>query len=278
MWQNRIRALLAGGRRGEFRARAAATGGEGGPTTGQSVTNELWLYDVIDPYADDYWGGISASMVVAALQSFGNGPVLIHVNSPGGDVFEGLAIYSTIRQHAGDVTVRIEGLAASAASFVALAGNRVEIEPNAMVMIHDAWSFGIGNAAELHKQASVLDQTSGNLASIYQAQSAQGDVASWRALMIEETWYAGQEAVDAGLADAVATAPGQPDTGAAAPAARWDTSVFAKAPRPTATPEPTPPAAVPAPPVVEVPAEPTQKTAPFELNFAEFRKAMEARR
>lgn len=268
MRQNRIRALLAGGRRGEFRARAAVTGEGGGPATGQSVTNELWLYDVIDPYADDYWGGISASMVVAALQSFGNGPVLIHVNSPGGDVFEGLAMYSTIRQHAGDVTVRVEGLAASAASFVALAGNRVEIEPNAMVMIHDAWSFGIGNAAELHKQASVLDQTSANLASIYQSHSGQGDVASWRALMIEETWYAGQEAVDAGLADAVTTAPGQSD-GAGAQA-RWDLSVFAKAPRPGATPEPTPP------PVVETPAA-VEEPAPFELNWAEFRRAMEVR-
>lgn len=276
MRQNRIRALLGGGRRGEFRVRAATTGGEGGgPATGQSVTNELWLYDVIDPSADDYWGGISASMVVAALQSFGNGPVLIHVNSPGGDVFEGLAMYSTIRQHAGDVTVRVEGLAASSASFVALAGNRVEIEPNAMMMIHDAWTYGIGNAAELHKQASVLDQTSANMASMYQSHSGQGDVASWRALMIEETWYAGQEAVDAGLAHAVTSAPGQSGDAGGAVAARWDLSVFANAPRPGATPEPPLPAAVETPPA-DVP-EPTQK--PFEFNFAEFRKAMmEARR
>lgn len=198
-----------------------------GPTT--DSPGEIWLYDAIDAWADDWWGGVSASMLVEALQSM-SGPLVMHVNSPGGDVFEALAMYSTLKNYPGAVEVRVEGLAASAASYLALAADTTVIEPNAMMMIHEAWGFTRGPAAEMRKAADVLDKTSGNIASIYQAK-AGGDVADWRAAMLEETWYTGQEAVDAGLADAVTTNRAASDpAGEGLAAARWDLAVFAHAP------------------------------------------------
>jgi len=139
------------------------------------------------------------------LQVCNGAPVVLHINSPGGDVFEALAIYATLKNYPGLVTARVEGLAASAASYIMLAGNTVEVEPNGMIMIHDASGYEYGNADEMRKFADNLDLTSDNIAAMYAAK-AGGDVAGWRAAMRTETWYAGQKAVDAGLADRVADA------------------------------------------------------------------------
>jgi len=194
---------------------------------------EIWLYDVIDPYGG-FWG-ISAAEIVQALQAIGDGPVTVHVNSPGGDVFEAIAIYNNFRAHAGLVTMVVEGVAASAASVIMAAGNRVEVAPNAQVMIHDGWGFEQGNAEVLHKYADLLDRTSQNMAGMY-AVKAGGEPDEWRALMRAETWYVGgAEVVAAGLADAVTDAAPTP-----APAeeqmafAAWDLSVYANAPKPAA--------------------------------------------
>lgn len=272
-----MRALLTDGRRGEFRVKAAVS---------VSDRAEFWLYDVIDSWADEWWGGVSAAMVVEALQSFGGSPLTIHVNCPGGEVFEALAMYSTIKNYPGDVEVRIEGVAASAASYVALAGNRTVIEPNAMIMIHDAWGIEVGNAAEMRKYADLLDKTSQNVATIYEAK-AGGTADEWRAAMLEETWYTGAEAVTAGLADTVAT-----DTSAAsdeaAMAARWNLSVFSKTPaavlqqRQSARPSPDgPPPTTPAlkaaaPPIVPAPtpAPESGQAWPQSVDWAAFQTVL----
>lgn len=191
------------------------------PTTADNGdTLEVWFYDMIDD-----WFGISASMIVDLLLQADGRDVLFHVNSPGGMVTEGLAIYNTIRNYSGNVTMRIEGMAASAASFVMLAGNTVEVEPSAMVMIHDAWDISIGPASEHRKTADVLDKASNNLARIYNTK-AGGTVEDWRAAMIEETWYVGQEAIDAGLADTLTTATDDAGEGRN----RWS-GIFARTPR-----------------------------------------------
>lgn len=188
---------------------------------------EIWLYDAIDAWADDWWGGVSAAMLVEAFQELDGGPVVMHVNCPGGDVFEALAMYSTIKQYPGTVEVRVEGLAASAASYVALAGDRMVIEPQAMMMIHDAWGVEVGNAEEMHRYADLLDKSSQNIADIYATQVG-GTPGEWRALMKAETWYTGREAVDAGLASGLI--PERDTKEQVAPTDRWDLSAFTNVP------------------------------------------------
>jgi len=182
---------------------------------------EIYFNDMIDD-----WFGISSAMVTEALMVAGGKDVLVHVNSPGGMVFEGLSIHSAFKQYAGKVTMRVEGLAASAASYVVMAGDEITIEPGAMIMIHDASDFTVGNAAEHRKTADVLDKVSDSIAAIY-AERAGGDQATWRAAMKEETWYGSVEAVDIGLADSVVSTAD--DTTGAKARARWS-GVFNKMP------------------------------------------------
>jgi len=158
---------------------------------------QIWFNDLIDD-----WYGISSAMIVEALLTASGRDVLVHLNSPGGMVFEGLSIHSAFKQYAGTVTMRVEGLAASAASFVMLAADEVIIEPNAMVMIHDAWDVTIGGPAEHQKALDLLHKISDNIASMY-AEKSGGKAEDWRALMTAETWYTGSEALDAGLVDSV---------------------------------------------------------------------------
>lgn len=132
-----------------------------------------------------------------------DGDVVVRVNSGGGDVYEGLAIMNALRAHPGEVLVIVEGLAASAASFIAVGGGtRIVCRPNAELMIHEAWSMADGNAADMTKAAGDLDRISSNLAGIY-AQRAGGTPEEWRDRMREETWFSAEEALAAGLVDAV---------------------------------------------------------------------------
>jgi len=145
---------------------------------------------------------VSAADVIQAVLSFGENDVVVHINSPGGSVTEGLAIYNTFKNHPTNIQMRIEGVAASAASFIAMAGNSILIEPNAMVMIHDAWDLTIGNQDDHIAAADLLGKASNNLANIY-AKKTGVSPDDMRTAMKAETWYIGQEAVDAGLADKV---------------------------------------------------------------------------
>lgn len=219
--EQRMKALAGGAppvrAAGAFRAEVASDGGA-----------DLWLYDVIDPWGG-YWG-ISAGEIVQALQS-ATGPVTVHVNSPGGDVFEAIAIHANFARHPEMVTMIVEGHAASAASAIITAGNRVEVVPNAQVMIHDAWSFEAGDAAAMRKTADLLDRTSQNIATMYQAKGG-GDAEEWRARMLETTWYIGaEEIIASGLADAVVSAGVAPVEQQVEEAfARWDLSIYGKVP------------------------------------------------
>lgn len=162
----------------------------------QPSTAAIYLYEEIG-----YWG-CEASDFVRELMALRVDNIIVHINSPGGDVFDGLAIYHALRDHSATVEVRVDGLAASAASFIAMAGDRIIMQRNATMMIHDASGFCIGNAADMQKMVDVLDQASNNIADIY-LQQAGGTVEAWRAAMREETWYTGAEALAAGLCDEV---------------------------------------------------------------------------
>lgn len=171
---------------------------------------EVWIYDLI---GDDGWGGgIAASTFAQELASISAPEIIVHLNSEGGSVFEGLAIYETLKQHPAAILMRVDALAASAASFIMMAGDRIEMARNARVMIHDAavgYVAAAGNAKDLRafaeeviSTADLLDDLSNNIADIY-AERAGGDVEGWRERMSAETWFSAAQAIEAGLADAI---------------------------------------------------------------------------
>jgi ATP-dependent protease ClpP protease subunit len=157
--------------------------------------------DVYDDIGEGCWfsDGVSAKDFAAQLAPI-TGPLEIHINSAGGDVFDGIAISSAIRAHSGRATTVVDGLAASIASVIAQAGQERIVQPGSMLMIHDAAGMCIGDAAEMAQMRETLDKVSDNIASIYASRSGR-DQAYWRDQMKAETWYTADEAVAAGLAD-----------------------------------------------------------------------------
>lgn len=174
--------------------------------------------------------GISAADVAAVLREAGGRPLNVRINSGGGDVFDGVAIHSLLARHPGTVTVYVDGLAASAASFIMLAGDRVVAARNSFVMIHDAMTGTYGNGDTHRAAAELLDKVSENIADMY-AERAGEDVEHWRNLMTvngeDGTWYTGQEALDAGLVDEITEAADDEDV--ALKLSGWD-NVLSRAP------------------------------------------------
>jgi ATP-dependent protease ClpP protease subunit len=167
---------------------------------------ELLIYGQI---GGGFWSdGVTASDVAAALQAAGPGPLHVRINSGGGDVFQGTAIYSLLAMHRGLITTTVDGLAASAASIIMLAGDLIEAPKHAFIMIHDAMTYTYGNPETHHQAGDLLDKVSGTLAEMY-ADRAGEDAAHWRAKMTENaedgTWYTGTEAMEAGLVDQIVT-------------------------------------------------------------------------
>lgn len=198
------------------------------------LTTDVYVYDYIGG-----WDGVLAKDVVAALSKTSN-PVNLHINSGGGDIFEGVAIHNAFKNHAAGVTTYVDGIAASAASFIAMAGEKVIMEPNATLMIHDGMGLTMGNEQDHIDAAAILGQLSNTIAEMYTAK-AGSTTADWRKKMRVETWYTAAEAVTSGLADEIAGSNG------AAPSNSFDLSIFnyagreaAPAPVPvnTATPAP----------------------------------------
>lgn len=157
----------------------------------------------VDIYDEIGWFGVNAADFVKDLAGV-TGNIDLHLNCPGGDVFEAVAIYNALIQRDGTVSVSIDGLAASAASFIAQAASpgQLAIAKTASMMIHDAFGMGVGNASDMRELADLLDQQSDNIAGIYADRSGK-PVDHWRQAMRAESWFTGQAAVDAGLADRV---------------------------------------------------------------------------
>lgn len=146
---------------------------------------------------------VTASGVVDQLKAAAGEPVTVRISSGGGDVYEGIAIMNALRGYEGAVTVVIESLAASAASFIAAGcGGRVVARPNAEVMVHRAWTMQMGNSDDLTKTIGDLERQDTKLAAIY-ADKSGGGAEEWLDRMAAETWFTAQEAMDAGLVDAV---------------------------------------------------------------------------
>lgn len=184
----------------------------------------LRLYDPIDSYGG-FWG-VSAKEFTATLDSLPDDTTEIRllINSPGGEVYEGLAILNALRAHPAKVVAVVEGIAASSASFIAAGADELQIMQNAELFVHNAWGIVVGPAEVMAKMAADLQHTDRNLASIY-AKKSGGTVDEWLAAMEAETFYSADEAVAAKLADKVIEPPKGSDPKAQAQA-RFDLSAL----------------------------------------------------
>lgn len=175
------------------------------PAAKAADADELWIYDEIGfSWFDE---GITAASFAKDLSALKASRLTLRINSPGGDVFDGLAIKNLIADHPAHVTAKVDGLSASIASVIMQAADEIEVEPHAQIMIHDASGYGYGNAADLRETADLLDMISNNIAQVY-ADAAGGTQSDWRKVMKGEKWYTAEEAVKAGLADRVGTPEG----------------------------------------------------------------------
>lgn len=159
------------------------------------------MFDVIG--ADFFGEGITSKMVSRTLAENSDAEtILVRINSPGGDVFEGNAIFSLLKTHSATIEVEVIGMAASMASVIAQVGDTVRIAPNAMMMIHDPWTIAFGNASKFRKTAETLDKVKSTLLGIYTSKSGKTE-AEVSKMMISETWMTAEEAVEHGFADEV---------------------------------------------------------------------------
>jgi len=179
---------------------------------------EVLIYDYIG------WGGVTAADFAKSLQQVTAKTIHVRINTPGGDVFDGLAIFNTLKSHGAEINVKIDGIAASIGSIIAMAGQSITMGESAFLMVHNPWAVAIGNAADMREMADTLDKIGGSLAGIY---AARADVtpAQAQAWMDAETWFTAQEAKEAGLADSVQSG------GPAKASTQFDLSGYAKVPK-----------------------------------------------
>lgn len=189
----------------------------------------IYVYDVID----SYWGASAASLV-SALASAGDKTIHMHINSPGGDVFEARAMAAAIVAHAGKVVAHIDGVAASAATYLALAASEVRMTDGGLFMVHNSWTMAMGDRTELRSTANLLEKIDGTINADYARKTGKSpeDIA---ALMDAETWMTAQEALDAGFIDAI-----DANTKGEKASAQWNLSAYANAPEKEAPKEPEP--------------------------------------
>lgn len=165
------------------------------------MPNELWIYDVIG--SGFFEAGVTDKSVRDELAKFKNTePLLVRINSPGGDVMQAVAIKTMLDQWKGGVSIQIDGLAASAASYIATAGAKCTMADGAMYMIHNPWTIAVGDSRDMRKQADVLDKIGGKLVDAYSRRAGK-DSKAIQKMLDEETWLTSDEAVEQGFADEV---------------------------------------------------------------------------
>lgn len=175
---------------------------------------EIMIYDYIG------WGGVTAQDFVAQLQKIETPHITVSINTPGGDVFDGLAIYNALKAHKSEVTTRVDGLAASIGSVIAMAGKTILMAEASFMMIHNPWGFSMGGAQDMRDMAETLDKVGGILNGVYASRSGKS-ATMIQGIMDNETWMTAQEAVDAKFADEMLTSDGK-----TAASARTQSSIF----------------------------------------------------
>jgi ATP-dependent Clp protease protease subunit len=162
---------------------------------------EIYIYEDV---GEGWFGGFTAKQFSSELTALGKSltQIDLHINSYGGDVFDGLAIYNLLVQHPARVHSHVDGVAASIASVITMAGDEVHVAENAQLMIHNAWGIAMGDAEAMRKRADLLDSVTGKIADVYVARTKMSskDV---RAMMAEETWLTAEDALAKGFADSI---------------------------------------------------------------------------
>lgn len=192
---------------------------------------EILIYDVIHPF------GVSAGDFANELNALEADEITVGINSPGGIVFDGIAIMNALKRHPAKIIARIDGVAASAASFIAMAGDEIQTSKYGEMMIHEAWGYVEGDAEEMRAMADLLIRHNSSIASVY-ADRAGGEVKDWLKVMKKETWFTADEMVAAGLADTIIEAPADSSAADEAEAMknRFDLTIFNYAGRRAAPP------------------------------------------
>ncbi|KMK77865.1 Clp protease ClpP [Alkalihalobacillus pseudalcaliphilus] len=163
-------------------------------------TTELTIYGDI---GESWWyDSVSANDVREALKNVETDNIDVHINSAGGDVFDGIAIYNQLKNHKARVTVYVDGWAASAASVIAMAADELIMNTGSMLMIHEAWTFAIGNKSDIEKTLNSLKGVDKSIVDIYMTRF-KGERSEIETMLQNETWFTSDEAVDIGLADRV---------------------------------------------------------------------------
>lgn len=187
----------------------------------------IYVYDqlVASEVLAEWVGGVAPGPFVRELQALDVDTIHLRINSPGGDVFAARPMQQALREHPARIVTHIDGYAASAATLLALAGEEVRMAPGGFFMIHNAWSWAVGNAEEFMSVADLLEKVDGTLREDYMAKTGLGEDAV-RAYMDDETWFTADEALDAGFVDHV-----EERAAASASAKEWDLSAYAHAPK-----------------------------------------------
>lgn len=201
----------AGERRDRFFARSAGTSFD---VRAEADATEIDIYDEIG-----YWG-INAKDFRARLKD--SGDVILNINSPGGDVFDGIAMFNDLVAHKGKVTVNVTGIAASIASIIAMGGDTINIAPNAFFMVHNAWTIGVGNRHDFNELSMTLAKIDDALARTYAAKTGTG-IKTIKTMMDSETWLTAKEAKELGFATNIGSEQ--------AANAKFDLSVFSDVPK-----------------------------------------------
>ncbi|ULN47976.1 Clp protease ClpP [Mycolicibacterium goodii] len=203
---------------------------------GKAKTATLRIYDVIG--ADVFFGGVDVNECVALIEGLDDDAELtVRINSPGGAAWDGLALANAIMRHPGNTTTHVDGLAASAASLIALAGDEVVVSKYGQVMLHNARGGLYGTAEELAAAGEQLAKLNGTMAAFY-AGRAGGTVAEWTVAMARESWYTPDEALAAGLATAIDESGKREDVEAQAAASIAKAAATFRYPGRSAAPDP----------------------------------------
>lgn len=211
MHPNLLKLLVANKGRGFFKAEKSA----------QSDEATVYVYDIISN--DDWWGGITPLAFMKELAGITAETIHLRINSPGGDVFAARAMQQAIREHSAHFIAHIDGLAASAATFLPMVTDESVIAPGSMFMIHQAWTIALGNATDFRKTADLLDKIDESIVNDYAGKTGQ-DIQQLKDWMAAETYFMDQEAVDNGFIDRMAEASPAKNQIA------WDLSAYLHAP------------------------------------------------
>ena len=157
--------------------------------------------NIYQQIGEDYEGrGVTPKMIAGILRNMGGKDITVNINSPGGSFFDGVAIYNLFREYEGNVKVRVVGLAASAASVIAMAGDEIEIAESGFLMIHNAWTLAIGNKEDMQEVSDMLAKFDASMRDLYSKRTGiSGE--DIEKMMAEETWLSGSDAIEKGFAD-----------------------------------------------------------------------------